>query len=104
VVSGVSTVRTSQVDSSCAKLLSDLLLLLFQHWQGFQGPWKAGLTSGTMSAAGDLLAQFLTGQLAKVSRRGNSGQPVFSCLDRSGSELHAATAALLAPLETNANG
>lgn len=34
--------------------------------QGFQGPWKAGLTSGTMSAAGDLLAQFLTGQLAKV--------------------------------------
>ncbi|WIA08168.1 hypothetical protein OEZ85_007622 [Tetradesmus obliquus] len=33
--------------------------------KGFQGPWKAGLTSGTMSAAGDLLAQFLTGQLAK---------------------------------------
>jgi hypothetical protein len=27
---------------------------------------KAAMTSGTMSAAGDLLAQFLTGEQAKV--------------------------------------
>jgi hypothetical protein len=39
--------------------------------QGWQGPLKAAMTSGSLSAAGDLLAQFLTGQAAKVrpSRR-----------------------------------
>lgn len=34
--------------------------------QGFQGPLKAGLTSGSLSAVGDLLAQFLTAQTAQV--------------------------------------
>jgi hypothetical protein len=34
--------------------------------QGFQGPWKAALTSGSLSATGDLLAQLVQGQIAKV--------------------------------------
>lgn len=38
--------------------------------QGWQGPMKAAMTSGTMSAAGDLLAQFLTGQQAKSRGKG----------------------------------
>lgn len=40
---------------------------LYTFLQGFQGPFKAGLTSGSLSAMGDLLAQFLTGHAAKVT-------------------------------------
>eukprot|EP00983_Pelagomonas_calceolata_P003534 114901-Pelagomonas_calceolata.AAC.2 len=36
--------------------------------QGWQGPWKAALTSGSLSATGDLLAQFGQGQINQVCK------------------------------------
>lgn len=35
-------------------------------WQGWEGPWKAALTSGSLSATGDLLAQFGLAQMNQV--------------------------------------
>lgn len=34
--------------------------------QGWEGPWKAALTSGSLSATGDLLAQFGHAQINQV--------------------------------------
>lgn len=35
--------------------------------QGFQGPWNSAVTSGVLSAMGDLLAQFLNRYYEEVS-------------------------------------
>lgn len=42
--------------------------------QGFKGPWKAGLTSGSLSATGDLLAQALSARAAPTTQGGGEQQ------------------------------
>ncbi|KAF5837020.1 hypothetical protein DUNSADRAFT_4945 [Dunaliella salina] len=45
----------------------------FERVKGWQGPWKAALTSGSLSATGDLLAQF--GQAQINQRQGRLSNP-----------------------------